>query len=265
MVKSLNRINSKRPLNRKRNTEAFLKLVSRKSLNLTPLISHTFNIEDAEAAYDIVLGKNPGHHVGILLRYPENERKMESTISLKTQIPGKLNIGFIGAGSFAQSYLIPHIKSFGATLDTVVTSKGITSKNEGEKFGFGFSSENTNIKPDDNVIITVKFQNGSIGNLTYLANGDKSLSKEHIKIFNGGRVSVIHDFRNGTIYANNKFHSIKKSGKGHQQEINAFLERLMKGEDAPISFRSVCLTIHTTFKIIDSLATGLPQEIKLKM
>ena len=56
-------------------------------------------------------------------------------------IAGLPRVGFIGAGSFAQSYLIPNVKSFGASLDTVVTSKGITSKNVGDKFGFNSCSD----------------------------------------------------------------------------------------------------------------------------
>ena len=33
--------------------------------------------------------------------------------------------------------------------------------------------------------------------------------------------------------------------------------------NAPINFHSICLTTLTTFKIIESLKTGLPQEINI--
>lgn len=37
-----------------------------------PLITHIFDIEEAEKAYDIVLGKVKEKFIGILLEYPEN-------------------------------------------------------------------------------------------------------------------------------------------------------------------------------------------------
>ena len=127
-----------------RNMDAFLNLVSKGLVNVKPLISHTFSIEQAEDAYEIVLGKNPQPHIGILLKYEENERKNIALTKIKNLPLKKLNAGFIGAGSFAQSYLIPNVKAFGASLDTVVTSRGITSKNVAEKFGFNACS--TDIK-----------------------------------------------------------------------------------------------------------------------
>jgi polar amino acid transport system substrate-binding protein len=41
------------------------------------------------------------------------------------------------------------------------------------------------------------------------------------------------------------------------------LNALSNEKESPISFRSICLTTLTTFKIIDSLKTGLPQEINI--
>lgn len=393
-----------------RNMEAFLGMLSKGLINVDPLISHTFGIEQAEKAYEIVLGRNPQPHIGILLKYEPNDKKTHTSIQIKNEAIKKINVGFIGAGSFAQNYLIPNVKSFGASLDTVVTSKGITSKNVGDKFGFnncsaeakdvtgkdeintvfiatphsshadlaieslrskknvfvekpmaiseeelrriievkeknnyplmvgfnrrfapvsqeikrllgetaepmvinirvnaGFipkdhwtqipeigagriigemchfidlmqyftgsqpikvfaeciSSNNEIIKQDDNIGILIKFNDGSIGNLTYIANGDKALPKEHIEISNAGNTGVINDFRNGIFYSNNKSKNIKLSGKGHLQEVQAFLNSLKEGKDSPIEFHSLCLTTLTTFKIIDSLKTGLPQVIEI--
>jgi len=393
-----------------RNMEAFLTMVSKGLVNVKPLITHTFSIDQAEDAYDIVLGKNNQPNIGILLKYEENEKKNATFTQIKNQPLREINVGFIGAGSFAQSYLIPNVKALGASLDTVVTSKGITSKNVAEKFGFNFcsaelndviekkaittvfiatphsshanqiiqslnagknvfvekplaiteeelceiiaakkinnfplmvgfnrrfapicaaikkefenaseplvinirinagfipkdhwtqvaeigagriigemchfidlmqfftasspvkvyadciESNNHKLKLDDNISIVIKFKNGSIGNLTYVANGDKSLPKELIEIFGAGKVAVINDFQSGSLFVGNKSRALKSSGKGHHQEVEAFLNALKEGNDAPIDFRSICLTTITTFKIIDSLRTGLPQEIKL--
>ncbi|MGZ5192205.1 MAG: hypothetical protein ACXWCZ_14440, partial [Flavisolibacter sp.] len=104
---------------------------------------------------------------------------------------------------------------------------------------------------------------GSVGNLVYVANGDKSLPKEHIEIFGAGQAAAINDFQNGSIHRGNRMKKMKSAGKGHKQEVAAFMTSISEGKDSPIDFRSICLTTLTTFKIIDSLKTGLPQEIVL--
>ncbi len=48
---------------------------------------------------------------------------------------------------------------------------------------------------EDNVVMNFKFADGSIGIVTYLANGDKSFPKEYLEVFSGGRVAVLHDWR----------------------------------------------------------------------
>ena len=128
-------------------------------------------------------------------------------------------------------------------------------------FAESISTNNNKITPEDNIAIVVKFKNGSVGNLTYLANGDKSMPKENIEVFAAGRIGVISDFKSGNIFSGNKIIKLKSDGKGHKEEIEAFLSAVREGEESPISFRSICLTTITTFKILDSLITGLPQLI----
>ncbi len=393
-----------------RNMESFLDLLARKVIDIKPLITHVFDISDAGKAYDIILGKTKEAHLGILLKYASHNGKGMSLFQVQKLPLNKINTGFIGAGSFAQSYLIPNVKLYGASLDGVVTARGITSKNVADKFKFNYCSTNPddilndknintvfiatphsshadlvikileagknvfvekplainmdqlnsiinaknkfplplmvgfnrrfapiseNIKkefknvseplvinirvnaglipknhwiqdpevgggriigemchfidlmqyftdaepvkvfaesisthnslvtPADNISIVIKFSNGSVGNLIYLANGDKSMPKENIEVFGAGNIGLINDFRNGLFFKNGKTIKMKSSGKGHKEEVETFLNALIKGQDSPISFRSVCLTTLTTFKVLDSLYTGLPQSISL--
>ena len=116
----------------------------------------------------------------------------------------------------------------------------------------------------DNIAVVVKFANGSVGNLTYVANGDKGMPKEHLEIFGGNVSFVINDFRNGTLFRNNKETNIKNTGKGHQQEVAAFLGAVKEGKEAPISFESLYTTTLLTLKILDSLSTGLPQDMTVE-
>ena len=47
----------------------------------------------------------------------------------------------------------------------------------------------------DNFHVTLEFANGSIGNLTYIANGDKRFGKEFIEVFGGGLGARIDNYR----------------------------------------------------------------------
>jgi polar amino acid transport system substrate-binding protein len=122
-------------------------------------------------------------------------------------------------------------------------------------------SQNNNLQNSDNIAVVIKFANGSVGNLTYVANGDKAMAKEHLEIFGGNVSFTINDFRSGTLYRNNKEIKIANQGKGHKQEVEAFLDAVKEGKEAPIDFHSLYMTTLVTLKIIDSLSTGLPQNM----
>lgn len=120
---------------------------------------------------------------------------------------------------------------------------------------------NARTDPRDNVVITIGFDNGSVGVITYLANGDKLLSKERIEIFGGGKSVVIDDFRTGEIYSGGRCRKLKMPGKGHNEEVAVFLRSVRDGLPSPIPFESLQYTTLTTFRILDALHTGLPQSI----
>lgn len=123
-----------------RNMDVFLELISRGLVKTEPLISYIFDFEQAIAAYDLVLGKKKENFIGILLRYKETKQPFIKKIEVNAKPIKDITIGFLGAGSFAQSYLLPHLKTLDVSFNTVVTTKGITSMNVAEKFGFNYAS-----------------------------------------------------------------------------------------------------------------------------
>ena len=58
-----------------RNLEAFVKLLADKRVDVKPLITHRFPIEDAPAAYELITGKSNQPFLGVLLTYPEASNK----------------------------------------------------------------------------------------------------------------------------------------------------------------------------------------------
>jgi len=53
-------------------------------------------------------------------------------------------------------------------------------------------------------VVTVRFANGSLGTMTYLANGNKSFAKERVEVFGGGKIGVLDDFRSLELISESK-------------------------------------------------------------
>ncbi len=84
----------------------------------------------------------------------------------------------------------------------------------------------------DNVLISLRFANGSEGTISYLANGDRSFSKERIEVFGGGSTAVLEDFRRLELVRAGKKqteHSRWRQDKGHQAEWAAFAAAIVEG------------------------------------
>ncbi len=58
----------------KRNMEVVLQLMAEKKLNIESLISHRFKIEDAQKAYDMILGRTRQKFLGVLFQYDTTKK-----------------------------------------------------------------------------------------------------------------------------------------------------------------------------------------------
>ncbi|NOX50257.1 MAG: zinc-binding dehydrogenase [Gammaproteobacteria bacterium] len=136
-----------------RNMEAVLDMMASGALDCEALISHRFKLEDALEAYAL-LGSGEAS-MGILLEYPgiDGPGLLDRTIVLGGEERDGLRVrpgvtdaesgmtepvlGFVGAGNYAGSVLIPAFKGAGAVLKTVVSSGGVSGVHFGKKHGFG--------------------------------------------------------------------------------------------------------------------------------
>ncbi len=78
---------------------------------------------------------------------------------------------------------------------------------------------------EDNVLISLEFADGSVGTIAYLACGDRSMPKERVEAFGGGRAAVLDDFRRLETYHAGRRRvqrSWLRQDKGHQAEWEAF-------------------------------------------
>ncbi len=398
----------------KRNMEEFVRLLSEKKVDVKPLTTHTFPITDAIEAYGLISGKRRERYIGVLLEYPHAKTPSQPSIALSAprETQGSLSVGFIGAGNFAQSSLLPFIDSKKVALRGVCTSNGLNAKNVARKFGFeqattdpkeiyasksidavfiatrhnlhaslcvqaiknhkhvfvekplalneaelaavinahdaakkqshlrfmvGFNRRfapsvrrakeffadvdepmlvlyrvNAGFIPadhwvhdpvegggriigevchfidtiqyltkgeptqvfaqslslsgkrtqSDNVVITIRLSNGSLGTIVYLANGDAAVAKERIEMSSGGKTAIIDNFKTLETYAGGtrKTHDSMTADKGHKTEVEEFISSVHLAADL-IPFQSLVATTRATFKVIESLETGLPIDL----
>jgi polar amino acid transport system substrate-binding protein len=393
----------------KRNLQTILELIANNRLDVKSMVSHKFLINDAIKAYDIITGVDKQPFLGILLEYPANKEIIKS-IELKKFTPhDKLQLGFIGAGNFAQSSLLPPLKETGVDFQSVSTATSVNAISVSKIFGFakatsdsdeiinskennlifiatrhdshgeyvkkallagkpvfvekplavnyeelneiekaflknngrlmvGFNrrfsksfrlindffqnrtepmvisyrvnagfipkshwvyqenqgygriigeachfidcmmyltkampikvyaeaitSENVEVFNNDNVIITIKFSDGSVGTIQYLSNGDTSYSKEFCEVFCGQSVAVMNNYETVELIKNKKKEVIKLDGKkGHKEEVFEFIKAIKEGKPLPISYNELKAVTITTFAANDALAKGVPQGI----
>ncbi len=141
-----------------RNMQAFLELAESGKLKTDIITSHVFDIADSPKAYDMITGRVRESFNGILIKYRHRKEALGRTIKSKSKSgkkSDKIKIAFIGAGQFAQNYLIPPLKKEGVELVSVSTSKPANAKNAADKFGFNIGSTDSSalIKADDSNLI----------------------------------------------------------------------------------------------------------------
>ena len=389
-----------------RNLEAVVELMATGKLNVKPLISHRFPIDQAARAYEIITGKKKQPFLGVLLTYPESDSAGRELKVVKFSAPiikpsDNVTLGVLGAGLYANATLLPVIKKLNIVkLMGIASSGGLHAQHTGKKFGFSYATSsddeifndpdintiailtrhdthaeliikglkagknifvekplaidkgqlaairkqllrtkdslltvgfNRRFSPfgrklygffsgrteamhvhyrvnagylppnhwtqdpnyggsriigeachfldfitflvgvppisitaqalpdagkysEDNVSMTFKFPDGSLGVVDYLANGDKSLAKERVEVFCGGKIGILDDFRRLELIEEGNHKTFRGAqDKGWISEWNAFTESIRKGGNPPIPYEQLIGVTNAMFGVIDSL------------
>lgn len=89
----------------------------------------------------------------------------------------------------------------------------------------------------DTATIVLRFADGSLGTVHYLANGSKAFPKERLEVFAAGRVLQLDNFRRLTGFGWPGFKGEKawRQDKGQRACVAAFLDSVERGAAAPIA------------------------------
>ena len=120
----------------RRNQEYFMSLLAEKRIELTPLISRTYNIDDAREAYSLVKQGNPEIY-GVLLKYgqlpaesqavPKDFFVLHNRHEVQRVDDTRIGLGLIGCGGFAKNVHLPNLVKLRSEFQLI----GVASRSGG--------------------------------------------------------------------------------------------------------------------------------------
>jgi predicted dehydrogenase/threonine dehydrogenase-like Zn-dependent dehydrogenase len=136
-----------------RNMEAVVDLLASGSLDVHPLITHRFSIENAPTAYELITGKTGEAFLGVLLTYPHEselsavhpvasiQNRQKTVSSPRNKLAGPVKLGVLGAGGFATAVMLPALKKVpNLELIKIASGSGLSAQKAAERFGFPSAS-----------------------------------------------------------------------------------------------------------------------------
>lgn len=170
-----------------RNIEAFLDLVAAGRVDVKPLVTHRFSIDEAPRAYQLISGGLKKSYLAVVLNY-DTEREVSRRIENQAVAPqsmkakaaksagamgaaGRVGVGLIGAGGYAQKVLLPNFKAAGVEFCSIASASGVSARDVGTKYGFArfLSDAESVIDDEDANLIVIATRHGSHASLAKLA------------------------------------------------------------------------------------------------
>lgn len=225
-----------------------------------PLAISREQLEEVRCAYQAEQEQNhaPFLMVGFNRRFAPLTEKLKQFFAGRQEpmvVHIRVNAGYIPADHWLQRSLSGGGRIIGELCHFVDWARCLV--------GTGIVSVTANALPDgarynrDNVVTTLGFQDGSIANILYLANGDRSVPKEQFEVFCEGKVGRIDDFCALELARDGKITRTKaRRDKGHERELELTLEAIRRGSCAPIPFAELVEVSEATLAIEEAIRVG---------
>ena len=230
-----------------------------------PLATDLEQLDAVKATYErmIAQGKHPFLMVGFNRRFAPFTEKVCNFFAGRSEpmmIHVRCNAGFIPRNSWIQNgkdggRIVGELCHFVDWARAVVNRPIITIAAAALPDGGRYNC--------DNVSLILSFEDGSVANLIYVANGDRSVPKEYFEVFCQGKVARLDDFK--ALHLSYKgetksFHGAQD--KGHRREMELTIEAFLQGKPAPISFYELIEISEATFAVHEAIRTGQKTSLR---
>lgn len=147
-----------------RNMEEFLRLVSQGRVQIDPLITHRFPLEDAPKAYELIMDPVQAS-LAVVVKYPaadlasplsEFQPKRRVEVNAPASGSSAIGVALVGAGNLARWAHLPNLKKMpGVRLRAIHSSSGARGKSYALRFGAEYCASDYAEILDDPEIQTV--------------------------------------------------------------------------------------------------------------
>ena len=112
----------------------------------------------------------------------------------------------------------------------------------------------TKYSSNDNFVVTLSYEDGSIATLCYTSMGRQSYPKERMEVFCGGDTYILDDYKKTTLYSS-KVSEFKTQGqeKGHKMELEQFYKVIREGGGLAIPFWQQIQATSISFQVNKAL------------
>ncbi|MCH9644423.1 MAG: bi-domain-containing oxidoreductase [Gammaproteobacteria bacterium] len=214
-------------------------------------------IQEAVSAAD----KTPIIMVGHNRRFSPHAIKIRSWLSECAQpmvLQLRVNAGFVPADHWVhqdhqgRSRIVGEISHFIDLMQYLVNSKPV------KVYAERVSADDQVTVNNDNVVVNLKFANGSVAALAYTGSGAKADSREQLEIFCGGSTIRSTDFRCSVRISAKGTQKFKTSSQqmGYREELRHFIGSVKGTCEPAVPIDTILTTMRTVFAIEQSLATG---------
>lgn len=219
-----------------------------------PLAINEQQLSKLESQYRLIHQKGPGPllMVGFNRRFSPLTQKMKSLLEPMTS--SKVMVMTVNAGEIPGDHWTQHpqfgggrIIGEGCHFIDLLRHLAGSPISEVQCLGTG--------PLGDIASINLKFSNGDLATLHYLANGAKNFPKERLEVFTAGRTLQLDNFRAlyGFKWPGFSKMKLSRQDKGQNQCVEAFVRAVQQGLPSPIPFEEILEVTRATFSVAEKL------------
>lgn len=214
---------------------------------------------DEESLEDVVRAAAGG---GVLM-VGFNRRFAPATVFLRERLAGvpgarvvqvRVNAGAVPAESWVHDPLVGGGRLVGEGCHFVDLALYLAGSPAVEVSAMGLGGSDPDSRLQDNVVVTLRCEDGSVASVLYTSKGDPGSGKERVEVFAGGATGVIDDFRRAEFWSGGRRERWRgRQDKGHAAELAAFVRAVREGGESPISLEELENSSRATLRAAEAL------------
>jgi len=235
---------------------------------------HVYVEKPLAMSVDELAAIHQAYHVGgqAQLTVGFNRRFAPATAKVQAHFSGvksplvvniRVNAGHIPADHWIQDPQVGGGRMIGEGCHFIDLASALVGSNVKKVYAVGSHKAEKSALLNDNLCLALTFDNGSVANITYTADGAKAMPKEYVELFGGGRSARIDDWKEVILYsgdANVKRLKLGVQDKGQKHMIAAWLDGLNTGRPC-VDYECLMATSMATVMAVESMAIGMPMVV----